>query len=466
MAGSAVVTPARIDNFDDWLAGLTQPTALAELAAIAACTLLAWLVIRTISRVRAVKNPSSVWFGERIVDGVLFPVLLLAFAFAAQELLRRFFPLALFRIVIPILLALALIRLGVKVLQVAFADAPLVRAFERTISWLVWIALVLWLSGLLPVILEELDGIKWKVGGSVLSLRTLLEGAVTAGIVLLITLWISSSIEARLLRSATGGELSLRKAVSNASRVTLMFIGLLLAMSAVGIDLTALSVLGGAIGVGVGLGLQKLAASYVSGFVMLAERSVRIGDNVRVDTFEGRITDIRARYTVVRALSGRESIVPNEMFISNRIENLSLADTRVLQSTVVTVGYDSDVDVVMRLLNEAALAQERVVRDPGPAANLTSFGPDGLEFTLNYWMTDPENGQQNLRSLVNLAVLRALRAHGIDIPFPQRVIHSHSSAAPPADAEKSGYPDNLHVDRAEAVSSLADSPKTGVRKAS
>jgi small-conductance mechanosensitive channel len=176
--------------------------------------------------------------------------------------------------------------------------------------------------------------------------------------------------------------------------------------------------------VGVGFGLQKLAANYVSGFVILAERSVRIGDNVLVDGFEGRITDIRARYTVIRALSGRESIVPNEMFISNRIENLSLADLRVLQSTVVSVSYDSDVELVLRLLSEAALSQERVLKDPGPAVNLTNFGPDGLEFTLNYWMTDPENGQQNLRSGVNLAALATFRAHGVEIPFPQRVIHT------------------------------------------
>ena len=214
--------------------------------------------------------------------------------------------------------------------------------------------------------------------------------------------------------------------MSNATRAVLMFVGLLMALSAVGIDLTALSVLGGAIGVGIGFGLQKLAANYVSGFVMLAERSVRIGDNVRVDNFEGRITDINARYTVVRATNGRESIVPNEMFISNRIENLSLADPRVLQSTVVSVAYDSNPELVIRLLIEAALKQERVLRDPSPGVNLTNFGADGLEFTLNYWMADPENGQQNLRSLINLAILQALRENGIEIPYPQRVIHTRS----------------------------------------
>lgn len=425
MAGAVTTRPpARIDSLDAWFAALAQPTTLTELAALVACALLSWLVVRVAGRARMAVDNTSILFGRRVIDGVLFPLLLLFLAYAAKALLERMFPLALFKVAIPVLVSLAAIRLGVKVLQVAFKDAPLVRALERTISWLAWIAMVLWVSGLLPVVLDELDDIKWKIGNSNLSVRTLLEGAVTAGVVLLITLWISSAIEARLLRSATGNELSLRKAVSNAVRAVLMFVGLLLALSSVGIDLTALSVLGGAIGVGVGFGLQKLAANYVSGFVMLAERSVRIGDNVRVDTFEGRITDINARYTVVRAPSGRESIVPNEMFISTRIENLSLSDPQVLQSTVVSVGYDSDVELVMRLLNEAALGQDRVLRDPGPGVNLTSFGPDGLEFTLNYWMADPENGQQNLRSRINLAILQSLRAHNIDIPYPQRVVHT------------------------------------------
>ncbi|MHB1199558.1 MAG: mechanosensitive ion channel family protein [Polaromonas sp.] len=422
-------SPAEFDSLDAWFAALTRPTALTELGVLLACVLLAWLVVHGASRARRVLDESSILFGRRMVDGVLFPMLLLLFAYAAQMLLARAFPLAVFKVALPALLALAVIRLGVKVLQVAFKNAPLVRALERTFSWLAWLAMVLWVSGLLPVILDQLDDIKWKIGSSTLSVRNVLEGLLTAGVVLLITLWISSAIESRVLRAATGSELSLRKAFSNATRAVLMFVGLMLALSAVGIDLTALSVLGGAIGVGIGFGLQKLAASYVSGFVMLTERSVRIGDNVRIDGFEGRITDINARYTVIRALSGRESIVPNEMFISNRIENLSLSDLQVLQSTVVSVGYDSDVELVMRLLIEAASKQDRVASNPGPGANLTNFGADGLEFTLNYWITDPENGQQNLRSRVNLAVLQALREHGIEIPYPQRVIHTRVSIA-------------------------------------
>jgi len=423
-SGSAAYPKQRIDNFDQWLSAITQPTALVELAVLLACALLAWAVVLLVRHISRNTDVTSILFGKRIIDGVLFPALLLLAAYIFSVPLARLFPLAVFKVAIPVLLSLVVIRLGAKVLQAAFSNAPWVHALEQSISWLAWLAMLLWVSGLLSVVLEELDAIVWKTGSSTLSVRTLLQGFLTASVVILITLWISSSIESKLLRKATGNELSLRKAASNAIRVVLLFVGLMVALSAVGIDLTALSVLGGAIGVGVGFGLQKLAANYVSGFVMLAERSVRIGDNVRVDGFEGLITDIRARYTVVRALSGRESIVPNEMFISNRIENLSLADLRVLQSTVVSVGYDSDVDLVMRLLADAALSQERVLKDPGPSVNLTNFGPDGLEFTLNYWMTDPENGQQNLRSLVNLAALAALRAHGIEIPFPQRVLHT------------------------------------------
>jgi len=282
---------------------------------------------------------------------------------------------------------------------------------------------VLWVSGLLPVLLAEMDDLKWKIGGSTISLRTMIEGALTAGAVLIVALWISSAIEARLLRSAVGSQLSLRKAISNATRALLMFVGFMMAMTAVGIDLTALSVLGGAIGVGIGFGLQKLAANYVSGFVILAERSMRIGDNVRVDNFEGRITDITARYTLIRSAAGRESIVPNEILITNRVENLSLADPRVWLSTVVSVAYDSDVDLVRQLLIDAAAAQPRVLKDPGPSAALSAFGADGLEFTVGFWIADPENGQLNIRSEINLAILKSLREHRIEIPYPQRVVH-------------------------------------------
>ena len=205
-----------------------------------------------------------------------------------------------------------------------------------------------------------------------------------------------------------------------------MFVGLMVSLSAVGIDLTALSVLGGAVGVGIGFGLQKLAANYVSGFVILAERSMRIGDSVKVDGFEGRVTDIKARYTVIRAPTGRESIVPNEMLINSRVENLSLADSRVLQSTSVSVAYGSPVETVMALLMQACEMQERVLKDPVPFVTLTAFGNDGLEFGAHYWVDEQQSGLLTLKSEINISILKLLKDHNIEIPFPQRVVHTRS----------------------------------------
>jgi small-conductance mechanosensitive channel len=421
----ATAGPAPIQDLEAWLAGFRQPTVWVELVALALCVSLAWGLSSLLRRaLQRQSEGSSILFGHKVIDGVLFPLLLLTLAYVARSIVGGHVPLAVFKVAIPVLVSLVVIRVGVKVLQAAFSSAPWVRVLERTISWMAWGFMVLWVSGLLPIVLAEMEQITWKIGDSTVSLRTLIEGALTAGAMLIVTLWISAAIEARLLRSAIGGDLSLRKALANATRAVLMFLGLIVSLSAVGIDLTALSVLGGAVGVGIGFGLQKLAANYVSGFVILAERSMRIGDNVRVDNFEGRITDITTRYTVIRSATGRESIVPNEMLITNRVENLSLADPKVWQSTIVSVGYDSNVDQVRELLVRAALEQERVLRDPAPNAALSAFGADGLEFTLGYWIRDPENGQLNLRSDINLSILRSLREHGIEIPYPQRVVHT------------------------------------------
>ena len=408
-----------------WLETLARAESLQVFAAFAGSVALSWLVVWGVRKAFA-GHELSILLGKRLIDGVLFPAVLLGLMFAARTLLTTDHPVALFGILLPVCISLALIRFGVKVLQVAFGAAPFVRVLERTISWIAWLAVVLWVTGILPLMLEELDQIRWKVGGSMLSVRTLIEGALTAGAVLIVTLWISAALESRLLKSATGSDLSLRKVISNTVRALLMFVGLLLALSSVGIDLTALSVLGGAVGVGIGFGLQKLAANYVSGFVILAERSMRIGDMVKVDNFEGRITDIKARYTVIRSPTGRESIVPNEMLITQRVENLSLADAKVAQSTTVSVAYDAPVDQVIELLQQACQAQPRVLTDPPPLVALSAFGADGLEFTVNYWFEDPTSGQLNLKSDVNRAILSTLREHGIEIPFPQRVVHMPS----------------------------------------
>jgi small-conductance mechanosensitive channel len=377
----------------------------------------------------------SIWYGERIFDGVFFPTLALLIGLMARWGLKELLPISLVKLAIPILASLVLIRVSVQVLHTAFPSSSLVRRLERTVSWVVWVGLVLWLTGVLPLLVEELSQVHWRIGGVDVSLLELVQGLLSAVVVLLMVLWFSAAIEARLLKDVIGSDISARKMAANGLRALLLGVGMLVALSAAGIPMSALSVMGGAIGVGVGLGLQKLAANYVSGFVILAERALRIGDLVKVDNFEGHITDIKTRYSVIRALSGRESIVPNEMLITQRVENSSLADPNVLITTVVLVAYGTDLDTLMPQLVQVAQAVPRVLSHPSPGIQLSAFATDGLELTLLFWICDPENGQGSAKSEVNLALLAAIRAAGVEIPYPQRVLRgSFAAPLPPASA--------------------------------
>lgn len=403
------------------LQSLARPSALVEAGVLLVCVGLAWLVARTLARP---EGRRGIFLGHHGVDGVLFPLLLLALAWAARWALAPWLTPALFRIAIPVLLSLLVIRFGVQVLHAAFPASASVRLVERLLSWMAWGAVVLWLTGALPVLVAELDALRWKTGGAEVSVWSVIEGVFTAGAVLLVVLWLSAALEDRLLAGAeqAGGSLSLRKMAANATRALLVFVGLLVALSAAGIPLGALSVLGGAVGVGIGFGFQKLASNYVSGFVILAERSLRIGDTVKVDGFEGRVTDIHTRYTVIRALNGRESIVPNELLITQRVENASLADPRILLITTVQVAYGTDLQALSPHVVEAVRAVPRVLSDPGPAVQLAAFASDGLQLNIVFWIADPQNGQGNVLSDVNLAILRTLNEAAVEIPFPQRVV--------------------------------------------
>jgi len=411
-------------DIDKLVQDLGHPGVPLEFGVLLGCLVIAFGICWLVGRRQA---PESVWFGRAIVDGLLFPVLALVFTYSATLALAPLQKVALLKLALPILVSLAGIRFLARVFTVVFPRSGLARLIERLFSWMAWIAAVLWIVGLLPAVMDEMDAIHFAFGKSRVSLLAVVQGVLSSGAVLVVALWISAVLERKVLRDAVA-DLSLRKVAGNAIRAVLMLVGILFALSAVGVDLTALSVLGGALGVGLGFGLQKLAANYVSGFVILFERSLRIGDTVRVDNFEGVVADIKTRYTLIRSAGGRESIVPNEKLITERIENLSLADPRILLWTDITVGYDSDVDLVQRILLDAARSSDRVLADPEPAARLVKFGADGLEFTLQFWIGDLQNGQMNVRSDVNLHILKSLREAGIEIPFPQRVVHLRPDA--------------------------------------
>lgn len=405
-----------MNEFFQLIDDLRHPTVMLEWGLLLSSLGLAWLVARVLQNRRG--DRASVWLGERPLQSLLFPVCALALVYISRVVLQQqHVPVAVLRIALPVLMSLVLIRFMARVLTAAFPSSSLVRLVERFVSWVAWLGAVLWITGWLPWVLTELESIRLNFGKTHVDLRTLLEGLVSSVLVLVSTLWLSSTLERRVLASAVQ-DLSMRKVAGNALRALLLFVGLLLSLSAVGVDLTALSVLGGAIGVGLGFGLQKMAANYVSGFVILLERSLRIGDHVKVDGFEGKVTDIKTRYTLIRAVNGRESIVPNELLMSQRVENLSLADPSILLTCNVIVAYGNDVPRVQQLLIEAAASCPRVLSEPGPVAHLLQLGQDGLEFLVAFWIRDPDNGQTNVRSAVNIAILEALRAAQVQVPYP------------------------------------------------
>ena len=417
-------------ELESLLTMLARPQALIEVGLVLACLALSWLIVFRISRhVTTAPGHHSVLLGHRVFDGVLFPVIALLLALGARRVMPLLGePVALFRVVIPVLLSLVVIRLVARVLRATMPDSLGIKLLERSVSWVAWLGSILWIVGVLPILIDELQDADLtflpKNGKAYITVYDVLLGVLQVGAVLLVVLWLSSVIESRLLRGKSVLDLSMRKIAVNLTRTALLVIGAMVALNTLGLNLSALSWLGGAVGVGLGFGLQKIAANYVSGFMILAERSLRIGDMVKVDNFEGRISDIKTRYTVIRALNGREAIVPNESLITTRVENLSLADPQVNVSTVVQVAYGTDVDALFPQLIEEVKRVPRVLSEPSPSVSLSNFAADGLELTIGFWISDPHNGQGGVRSEVNLAILRLLNRLNIDIPFPQRVVRT------------------------------------------
>ena len=405
-----------LDEFDSFSRADVEHIAIVLAAMLAGLALGTW-----ISRRRAPALSSRQALARALLVGVTFPLvsclLLAVVRLTPYGAHAGMLP----KLAVPLFASLTVIRSVARVLRGLFPNSPPVRTLINAVSMLIWLGVVLHIGGLLPVVEQELESIVIPLGKTQASALTLLQGLALVACTLLGALWLSSALETRLM--VTSIDMSLRLVLTRVMRAMLFILALLIALAAVGIDLTVLSVFGGALGVGLGLGLQKIAANYVSGFAMLLEGSFRVGDSVKVDNFEGQITNIHTRYTVVRAPNGRESVVPNEMFIVNRVENLSLENKRVAFTTKLQIDYASDVDLARKLVTDAATAQPRVLTDPAPNAMLSDFAADGLELTLAYWIADPENGVNNVRSDINLAIWRAFQVNAINVPFPQRVVH-------------------------------------------
>ena len=420
-----MLAPLELDRI---LEALGTPAGLVDLGAVLACFAVAWWVDRRVRLGSGVESRLAK-IGAGSVNRVIFPLTALLLLLVLRGVLMRWHPPLFFSIAVPLVVALALIRLCLYALHSLFGPSRFVPISERAISFAIFGALILYYFGVLPEIGNTLAEVKLPIGKTEVSMFDLGRDSLVLIVAIVASLWIAGFLEQQLMRSKTG-DTNARVVVAKLFRALLLLIGVLIALSVVGIDITVLSVFGGALGVGIGLGLQKLASNYIAGFTILLDRSVRIGDMITVDNRFGIVSKATARYVVVRSLDGIEAIVPNETMVTTTVLNHSYTSRDIKLGVPIQISYDSDLDLAMRLMTDVALGEPRVLRQPNPPVVLVvRFAESGIDLELAVWINDPENGQANLKSALYLAIWRAFRANDIKIPYPQHEVRLIDSAA-------------------------------------
>ena len=410
------------------LTDLRDVNVLWQIGILALCITGGWLVQRRLERGLLASDSSNSDATLKLHMGSLrrlaFPLTVLVLVLMGRAILQYWHPVSLLDVAVPLLYALALVRITIYMLRHVLAPSDWLRNSERYISWVIWIGFALYIGGLWPALRGILNDIGFSTGlgrQQRISLLLILQGLLSVGFTVLLALWLGRVIETRMML-ASALNVSLRVMLTKLARALLLLAAILIALPLVGIDLTVLSVFGGMLGVGIGLGLQKIASNYISGFIILMDRSVSLGDLVTIDQHTGQLTKMTARYVVVRSLSGVEAIIPNDTLITSTVVNHSYTDKRVRQTIPVQVGYDCDLEQAMRIMVEAAQRQTRVLTDPPPKALITRFGDSGVDLELGFWVDDPQAGTGGLRSDLHLDIWREFGKHHIEIPYPQRTV--------------------------------------------
>jgi small-conductance mechanosensitive channel len=322
--------------------------------------------------------------------------------------------------------ALALVRLGVYVLGLLMGPKSWVRSRGNGITVTLWLVVAAALLGWLDVIESTLNRISLYPGKAQFSLWALLKGLVVVSAFVVVASLIARVAERHIMRLDQLA-VSTRVGITKSTSFLLVSLGVLLGINAAGVDVTTLNVLTGAIGLGLGFGLQAVASNFVSGFVLLMDKSIKPGDVISFTGHDGAskgdfgwVQELRGRYVVVRDRDGVDTLVPNQNLITNPFINWSYSDQRVRLRLPVLVSYDDDPEIALQLLLQATENHPRILADPPPVSRLISFEDNGMRLEIRFWIADPVNGVNNVRSDVNRAIWRIFRTHGVTIPVPQQ----------------------------------------------
>jgi small-conductance mechanosensitive channel len=403
------------------LSDIATPAGWWQLAIVVVACSVAWAINGAL-RAYVMRNAPEHWkVGIGGINRVLFPLSTLIFVLLGELAIRSWHHTSLLVLASKLLIAMAAIRLIVYAVRYTSQPSGMLKALESTISGFIWLILALHLSGILPGILNTLETIEFTIGKSKINLLVGLQGLLTVLVTIFIAMWFSRVLENKLMR-IDDVNMNLRVVLSKLLRILLIFIALLIALSAVGLDITMLSVFGGALAVGLGFGLQRIASNYVSGFIILLDKSMQIGDVLTIDMHYGVVSDLRTRYLVLRKLDGTQVIIPNEMLIINPVINHSFTDHKARVQMPIQVSYDSDLELAMKLMFDIAQDHPRVLVEPPQTVHVKGFGESGIDLMLTVWIPDPEEGSAALQSEINLKIWQAFKANNISIPFPQREV--------------------------------------------
>ena len=398
--------------WNEMLSDLTTAAVLWQLFIIAVAVSIAW-AINGAMRAYVMRNAPEKWkLGIGGINRVLFPLSTLIFVQIGKIILSHWQHTSFLHLASTLLFAMAVIRLAVYAVRYILAPGGLLKALENTISTSIWMLLALHLSGLLPDLFQVLEEVKFKIGKHPVDLLLVLQAVLTIVVTIFIALWISRLIENKVMR-AEHVSVNLRVILTKLLRMFLLTVALLIALSAVGLDITFLSVFGGALGVGLGLGLQRIASNYVSGFIILLDKSMQIGDVITVDKHYGMINDLRSRYMILAKQDGTHVIIPNEALVTTPVVNHSLVEHKGRLLINLSISYKSNLERVMALIQEVAMQQERVLMKPAPEVLVKGFTENGIDLSLSVWVMNPEVGSGGLQSSLNLAIWRAFEANGI-----------------------------------------------------
>lgn len=398
-----------------------RPGILWQVGVLLLCLAIAKLAERRVAA-HDVRDSKAWQIGHAGLIRVVFPMVALMFVVLSWLVLRHFLSANLLALTVPLLASLVIIRAVFYVLRYSFAGSSWVATFERVFALLVFIVVAMHITGLLPELIDALESVTFRIGKDKLSLWRVLRGATMLLTTVLLALWLANALERQLSR-ADGVDEHMRAVLGRLFKTFFVLAAILIGLPLLGIDITTLSVFGGALGVGIGFGLQKTVANYFSGFVLLLDRSIRIGNLITVGTDRGVVTQITTRYTVVKSLIGVEALVPNELMIASVVRNESFSDKVVRLAMQVQVGYDSNLDRACAIMRAAAEGQPRVLKSPPPDVWLKEFGDDGIKIELGIWINDPQEGTGSLRSDIFFAIWHEFKQAGITIPYPQRDVH-------------------------------------------